>query len=127
LSYGAWTIYQTRPIALAFINTSFVTIFANSEWAEEVNNNIRSNNTNLFFYVFDDNNSKSNLVADQLKPYQLHSNTVLTIESPYKENGKINDDGITTEVLIRLDSLITTGSYIKLNKNDGNIIGYVKK
>jgi hypothetical protein len=127
LSYGAWTIYQTRPIALAFINTSFVTIFANSEWAEEVHNNIRSENTNLFFYVFDANNSKSNLVADQLKPYQLHSNTVLTIESPYKENGKINDDGTITEVLIRLDSLITTDSYIKLNKNDGSIIGYVKK
>lgn len=127
LSYGAWTIYQTRPIALAFINTSFVTIFANSEWAEGVNSNIRDENTNLFFYVFDDNNSQSSLVAEQLKPYQLHSGTVLNIESPYKENGAINDDNTRQDILIRLDSLTTTGRYIKLNKNDGNIIGYVKK
>jgi hypothetical protein len=127
LSYGVWTIHQTRPIALAFINTSFVTIFANSEWAEEVNSNIRSENTNLFFYVFDDKNRKSSLIANQLEPYQLHSSTVLNIESPYKENGAVNDDDTRQEVLIRLDSLTTTNRYIKLNKNDGSIIGYVKK
>ncbi len=31
LAYGTWTIHQTRPVALAFINNSFMTIFANSD------------------------------------------------------------------------------------------------
>lgn len=126
LIYGTWTIYQTRPIALAFINTSFSTIFANSEWANDINKNIEDNNTNIFFYAFNDENRSASLTADKLKPYSLHSNTVLTIESPYKEYEPEKNSGTASYLLIRLDALTTKNKYIKIDIADGSVIDYVQ-
>ncbi|MGK0248272.1 MAG: hypothetical protein ACI910_001002 [Oleispira sp.] len=122
LIYGTWTIHQTRPIALAFINSSFITIFAHSSLADDLEDKIDKINSNQFYYLFKDQQDNE-LNADQFKIYTDYALTVSSLVSPY-----INTDPDNKEqVLIRLDPLTSRTRFIILNKRNGLIIGYAKK
>ncbi|MFT5118660.1 MAG: hypothetical protein ACI9NY_002202, partial [Kiritimatiellia bacterium] len=73
LIYGTWTIHQTRPVALAFINTSFMTISANSELGKSLKEKIEILNNNQLFYVFNDQEPKKGLVMEQFDSYSNHA------------------------------------------------------
>ena len=70
LVYGTWTIHQTRPIALAYINTSFITIYANNDIAERIHKRVNDLGSNQLFYLFDDSIKESSLNANRYKEYQ---------------------------------------------------------
>lgn len=122
LIYGTWTIHQTRPIALAFINSSFITIFANSDLSDDLEDKIDMINSNQLYYLFNEQRHKE-LNAEQFKSYSDYALTVSSLISPYID---INPDN-NKQVLVRLDPLISNTQFIILNKQDGLILGYVKK
>jgi hypothetical protein len=116
LVYGTWTIHQTRPVALAYINTSFMTIYANNDIAEEIQKRVNDLNSNQLFYLFDDSIKESSLSANRFKEYQKHSLLVATTKSSYKSGD-----------LIALDPLNSANRFIKIDPATGAIIGFVKK
>jgi hypothetical protein len=116
LVYGTWTIHQTRPIALAFINSSFSTIFANSDIAKSVQEKIDTLKTNQLYYLFDDSIKESTLNPIRFKAYREYSKLVLDISSPNKK-----DD------LIALDPLISSNKFIQIDLNTGAILRFVSQ
>lgn len=116
LVYGTWTIHQTRPIALAYINTSFITIYANNDIAEGIQKRVNDLGSNQLFYLFDDSIEESSLIANRFKGYKNHSLLVATAKSPYKSGD-----------LIALDPLNSANRFIKINPDTGAVIGFVKK
>ena len=116
LAYGAWTIHQTRPVALAFINTSFMTIFASSDIAEEIEKRANLLKTNELYYQFDKIKTEGSLNPANFKAYQEFSQTVSEMTTPYR-----------TADLIQLNPLLSQNQYIKINETDGSIIGFIKK
>jgi hypothetical protein len=122
LVYGTWTVHQTRPIALAFINSSFLTIFAHSTLSDDLEDKIEKINSNQFYYLFKDRQD-SELNAAQFKTYTDYALTVSALVSPY-----INIDPDNKEqLLVRLDPLTSKTRFIIVNKRNGLIIGYAKK
>ena len=115
LVYGAWTIHQTRPVALAFVNNHFITIFAESELGKKAALKIKELKSNELFYVFDDKSSSS-LEIDLFEAYQEHAHTIKVMKSPY-----INDD------LVNIDPLMSASRFIQINPETGNIIKFIKK
>jgi hypothetical protein len=122
LAYGTWTIHSSRPLAIAYINTSFITFYANAENALEIKDRVSALNTRQLFYVFDDDNSSTTLNADQLQPYMQYANSVPNITSPYKI---LSAEGDT--LLVEIDPLASHGRYLIINKDDGAIIGFTKQ
>jgi hypothetical protein len=122
LAYGTWTIHSSRPLAIAYINTSFITFYANAENALEIKDRVAALNTRQLFYVFDDDNSSTTLNADQLQPYMQYANSVPNITSPYKI---LSTKGDT--LLVEIDPLASHGRYLIINKDDGAIIGFTKQ
>ncbi len=116
LIYGTWTIHQTRPIALAFINTSFMTIYANSKIANDTQKKINTLESNQLYYLFDDLAQEESLNANRFEKYQDFSLAVTKINSPYKL-----DD------LIALDPLSSANRFIKINLSTGDILDFVQK
>ncbi len=116
LAYGTWTIHQTRPIALAYINTSFITIYANNDIAEGIQKRVNDLGSNQLFYLFDDSIEESSLNANRFKGYQNHSLLVATAKSPYKSGD-----------LIALDPLNSANRFIKIDPNTGAVIDFVQK
>jgi hypothetical protein len=115
LIYGTWTIHQARPIAIAFINTSFMTIFANSELSNGVEKKVTQFNTIELYYSFDESKS-NNLTAEHFKPYSEFALKIKDIKSAYKEND-----------LIQLDPLMSDNKYIRIDLESGGILTFVKK
>jgi hypothetical protein len=126
LIYGSWTIHQTRPVALAFINSSFSTIYANSALAKALGHNIEEYNTNKFYYLFEEFTTSKELNADQFKPYNDYSEIVGQMTSPYRERhfSPIKED---SNSLFRLDPLSSATKYIEIENESGSIIQFVKQ
>lgn len=122
LIYGTWTIQQTRPVALAFINSYFTTIFANSELGKAVELHAHALGTNQLYYAFDFEQPNAAINANQFEPYSVNSNKVLTTESPY-----INTDSNSDNLLIDVDPLMTSQRFISIDKQTGAIIQYIDK
>ena len=122
LIYGTWTIHQTRPIALAFINSSFLTIYANSPLSDGLKDKIEQFNSNQLYYLFNERQS-NDLNIEQFKLYSDHASAVSSLTSPYIETNPINEE----QVLVRLDPLISSTRFIVINKQDGLILKYEKK
>ena len=116
LIYGIWTIHQTRPVALAFINTSFMTIYANSDIAADVQEQVTDLNSNKLFYLFDDSVQEDSLNVNRFKKYQNFSLEVVKSDSPYKSGD-----------LIALDPLSSANRFIRIDLATGSIIDFVQK
>jgi hypothetical protein len=116
LIYGMWTIHQTRPLALAFINTSFVTIYANSKLAKDMQKTVTTLNSNQLFYLFDDSTEEKVLHAKRFKKYQDFSLEVTKINSYYKSND-----------LIALDPHSSKSRFIKIDLSTGEILKFIQK
>jgi hypothetical protein len=116
LIYGAWTIHQTRPVALAFVNTSFMTIFANSQLGKSLENKTEKFQSYELFYDFSKETNGSTLAPKNFSPYSSHAHLVKKIDSPYK-----NGD------LITIDPLMSSKRYIKIDIETGEILDFVKK
>jgi hypothetical protein len=115
LIYGTWTIHQSRPIAIAFINTSFMTIFANSGLSSGVEKKVNQFNTIELYYSFDESKN-NNLSAKYFKPYSKFALEVKEMTSAYKKN-----------FLIQLDPLMSGNKYIKIDPVSGKILSFVKQ
>ena len=122
LAYGTWTIHSSRPLAIAYINSSFITFYANAENAENIKDVVKQLNTRQLFYVFDDNNPSQTLHSDQLEPYSKHAQTVIINISAYHQPA-INNDGIW----VRVDPLISADRYLLINNDSGSIVKFSKK
>jgi hypothetical protein len=116
LAYGTWTIHHTRPVAIAFVNTNFITIFANSLLGEQLLQKTRELETLELYYIFDDNNPSSTLIADQFDSYKNH---VLKV----KETKPSNDN----HLLINIDPLMSPLRFIQVDSKTGKILRFVKK
>lgn len=115
LIYGTWTIHQTRPIALAFINDSFLTIFSSTDMADEVLE-LTTKFQTIELYYKADNGQENTLDPKNFKPYKEFSSLVATKETPYR-----------TDNLIQLDPFMASNHYIEIDKSDGTIIKFIKK
>jgi hypothetical protein len=114
LIYGTWTIHQTRPIALAFINSSFSTLYANSDIAKSIQIKIDTLKTDQLYYLFDDSIEESTLNPIRFKAYREYSKLILDISSPNKK-----DD------LIALDPLSSSNRFIQIDVNTGAVLRFV--
>lgn len=122
LIYGTWTIQQTRPVALAFINSYFTTIFANSELGTAVELRAQALGTNQLFYVFDNSKLDATVNASQFEPYSSNSDKVLKVKSPY-----INPQADSDIMIVEIDPLMTSQRYILIDNKTGSIIQYIDK
>lgn len=121
LMYGTWTIYHTRPVALAFINTSFMTISANSELGKDLKEKIETLKTNQLFYVFDDQTPNRALVIEQFDNYSNHAEKVPKVTTPY-----ITADFKSGNLKVNVDPLMSNVRFILIDKTSGRIINYFK-
>lgn len=116
LAYGTWTIHQTRPVALAFVNNHFITIYAESELGKKLSQKTKELKTRELFYLFDDSKQTSTLEVDSFEAYQDHAHSLKTLTSPY-----INDD------LVNIDPLMSASHFIQIEPESGKIIKFIKK
>jgi hypothetical protein len=119
LIYGTWIIQSSRPLAIAYINNSFITFYANAKNAPEVIKKIASLKTNQLYYVFNDSNPSKGLNTNQLFPYQEYEKSVPLINSSF-----ISDSSNSNELVVQIDPLTTTNRYIIINKSSGSIIRF---
>lgn len=119
LAYGAWTIHQTRPVALAFINTSFMTISANSKLGQDLKEKIKALKNNQLFYVFNDQVPKKVLVVEQFYDYSNHAEKVPKIKTPF-----ITADLKSGNLKVNIDPLMSNTRFIVIDKTSGRIINY---
>lgn len=122
LIYGTWTIHSSRPLAIAYINTSFITFYANAENAQDIQKTVSDLNTRQLFYVFDDSKQSQQLNAKQLAPFTEHAKTVVNGSSAYH---LLSETG--SEVWVQVDPLASANRYLKLNKESGAILGFTQK
>jgi hypothetical protein len=122
LIYGTWTIHQTRPIALAFINTNFMTISANSKLGQGLKEKIKALKNNQLFYVFNDQTPKKVLVVEQFYDYSNHAEKVPKVKTPF-----ITADLKSGNLKVNIDPLMSKTRFIIIDKNSGLIINYFKK
>ena len=114
LAYGTWTIHQTRPIALAFINNNFNTIYASSNIANSLQTKMNTLKTNQLFYLFDDSIEENTLNPSRFEAYATFAKQVVAIESQYKVDN-----------LIQLDPLSSSKRFIKIDSITGEILSLV--
>lgn len=119
LAYGTWTIHQTRPVALAFINTSFMTISANSELGKGLKEKIETLKTNQLFYVFNDQSPKDALSVEQFDRYSIHAAEVPKVKTPY-----ITADLKSGNLKVNVDPLMSNYRFITIDSSTGQIIKY---
>lgn len=116
LIYGTWVIQQTRPVAIAFINTHFVTIYANSLLGGKLKDKAEALKTYELYYNFDDNKPSSSLLTEQFESYSQHALAVKNLSSPYRTNNLIN-----------IDPLMSLQRFIQIDDKTGSIVGFIKK
>jgi hypothetical protein len=119
LAYGTWTIHSSRPLAIAYVNTSFITLYANAKNAEEVQQRVKELNTNQLYYIFNDNKPSESLNVNQFDSYSTHAAAVTLIQSAYTIKSSSGE-----ELLIQIDPLASSNRYLAINKNDGKIIEF---
>ena len=122
LIYGSWTIHSSRPLAIAYINTSFVTFYANAENAQDIQNTVSDLNTRQFFYIFDDSKQSQQLNVKQLAPYNEYAKSVINTSSPY--HLPLFEE---SEIWVQVDPLASANRYLKLNKDSGAILGFTQQ
>lgn len=116
LAYGTWTIHHSRPLAIAYINNSFMTIFANSALGNDIENKIEELQSHELFYSFSEESNDSTLIPQNFQLYSTFAHTVKETNSPYR-----NDN------LINIDPLVSSKRYIKIDLTTGEILGFIKK
>lgn len=121
LIYGTWTIHSSRPLAIAYINTSFITLYANAPDAPQVQKVINGLQTSQLFYVFVDNAPNQGIDPNNLKPYSDYATEVPNIHSPYSILSSQEPDNI---LLVQVDPLASSNRYLKVDKKTGRIIGF---
>lgn len=131
LIYGTWTIHSSRPLAIAYINTSFMTLYANAENASKVQTVIDTLNTHQLFYVFDDSDTRQEFNVANLKAYSKYATTIPNIQSPYsmslsEENSKEFSSELENTILIQVDPLASSNRYLKVDNRTGKILSFVK-
>jgi len=124
LIYGTWTIHSSRPLAIAHVNKSFITLYANAENAEEVKQKVKELNTNQLYYVFNDNKPSQNINVNQFDSYSTHAAKVPSIESPYTLESHSLESQPDETLLIQIDPLASSNRYLVINKQDGEIISF---
>lgn len=122
LMYGSWTIHSSRPLAIAYINTSFVTFYANAENAGDIQKTVTTLKTHQLFYVFDDSKPSNTLNADQLAPYAQYAKSVANTNSPYHQ-----PDSTDNAIWIQIDPLASANRYLKVDKETGSILSFSKQ
>lgn len=122
LIYGTWTIYSSRPLAIAYINTSFITFYANAENADDIQKIVTTLKTRQLFYVFDDKDPSNTLNTQQLAPYARHAKFVVDSSSPYHLISPKK-----SEIWVQVDPLVSANHYLKLDKDTGDIVGFTKQ
>ena len=123
LAYGTWTIHSSRPLAIAYVNRSFITFYANAKNAEEIKDKVIALNTRQLFYVFDNAKPSQSLSSEQLTPYVQHAKEVANHSSPYRLPSPNNEE----EVWIQIDALVSANRYMRIDKNNGAIISFIKQ
>ncbi|MFT4906622.1 MAG: hypothetical protein ACI978_000695 [Oleispira sp.] len=119
LIYGTLTIHSSRPLAIAYVNKSFITFYANAENAREVQEIISILKTQQLFYVFNDTQQSKTLNTKQLTPYALYAKTVANISSAYHQPSSTDN-----VIWVQIDPLVSNNRYLKIDKETGIIIGF---
>lgn len=123
LIYGTWTIHSSRPLAIAYVNKSFITFYANAENANEIKDVVSQLKTRQLFYVFDDAKPSQSLNAEQLAPYAQHAQEATSHASAYHLPSPNNEE----EVWVQVDPLASANRYMIIDKNSGAITGFIKQ
>ena len=108
LTYGTWVIYQSHPVALAFVNNHFITLYNNAELTKEVRPLIEELETNQLYYDFDAVPEANGLITEGFKDYQSHASSIMNMTSPYF----FNIDG---ETYVNIDPLAGTKRFLVLD------------
>lgn len=122
LAYGTWTIYSSRPLAIAYINSSFHTFYANADNAKDIKEVVKQLKTRQLFYVFDEENPSQSLNSNQLAPYADHSKIVTNNTSPYHHKAVGSNN-----FWVQVDPLASANRYLLINKDSGAIVKFSKK
>jgi hypothetical protein len=122
LVYGTWTIHSSRPLAIAYINGSFITFYANAKNADKIKDKVTTLNTRQLFYLFNDSKPSASLNTKQLLPYTQYAHTVPNLSSVYKTPATDKEN-----LLIQIDPLASSNRYLILNKNSGAIMGFTEQ
>lgn len=109
LSYGTWIIYQSHPVALAFVNNHFITLYNNAELTEEVKPLIKELGTNQLFYDFDAVPQSQALLAQGFKSYMDSASTVIQLKSQHFYTFNNN-------TYVAIDPLASAGRFIVLDE-----------
>lgn len=121
LAYGSWTIHQTRPVAIAFVNKSFITLYADSILGQALVNTTNAIPKDAtLFYVFNDEDSTDNLLAERFQSYSVHKSKVPLINSQHY----IQQANET--ILITIDPFISASRFIRIDKKSGSIMSFDK-
>lgn len=118
LIYGTWTIYHSRPIALAFIYQSFSTIYANAPFASNIEEVIHNSDRKLIYI------SNTEEVSYQLNPdfFKAYSeNTELVLNKIKSTNA--SEESAT--FLVPLTNLSDKAESILVDATTGKVIKYV--
>lgn len=116
LAYGTWTIHSSRPLAIAYVNTSFITLYANADNSKKVQERVKELNSNQLYYVFNDKNLSQSLNVNQFDSYNTYATTVAAIQSPYTMQSSSGED-----LLVEIDPQTSRNRYLVINKQDGKI------
>lgn len=122
LVYGTWTIHSSRPLAIAYINTSFITFYANAENADDIQKTVATLKTRQLFYVFDDNNPSNTINVNQFLPYTQRAKSITDTNSPYHHSNSTDN-----VIWIQIDPLASSNRYLKVDKETGSILSFSKQ
>ena len=122
LIYGTWTIHSSRPLAIAYVNKSFITFYANAENADDIQKTVATLKTRQLFYVFDDIKPSNTINVNQLVPYAPHAKAVASSKSAYHYPSSLDN-----AIWVQIDPLASTNRYLKIDKKMGTIISFSKQ
>jgi hypothetical protein len=122
LIYGTWTIHSSRPLAIAYVNKSFITFYANAENADDIQKTVATLRTRQLFYVFDDIKPSNTINVNQLVPYAPHAKAVASSKSAYHHPSSLDN-----AIWVQIDPLASTNRYLKIDKKMGTIISFSKQ
>jgi len=120
LAYGTWTIYKTHPVAIAFVHTHFITLYAHSELGEKVMQVVNEKKTNQLYYDYDSVPDDQTLYPQGFKSYSESRHKVLSSNKTYfhyEKNPKT--------LYVRVDPYMSSTRNIILNSASGEIEGYI--
>lgn len=116
LIYGSWVIFQSRPIAIVYIGSSFHVFHANSTISGKICNLAKENDFQLYYQI------TSASITGELKPEQFH---------PYTEYQEIiiKERMVTAPLNPYLVPLEKAGQQytVKLDKASGVILSIATK